>query len=666
MLKPSRRGVTMSRHPALAYRPDIDGLRAVAVIAVLLFHYRFAPVWGGFAGVDVFFVISGFLITTIIRRDMANGEFSLASFYDRRVRRIVPALFAMVAIVVAATAIIFLPADFRRFAQSAGALAVFMSNMEFWRELGYFDVNGQAKPLLHTWSVSVEEQYYLFFPLLLLALRSLRVRAALLVVGLLFCASLFFCIWCAVHAPSVGFFWIFPRFWQLALGAILAMAPVNLSNRLCSMLGVAALAVMVLAFGFLNARLPYPGYLALVPSLAAAALIASGQKGQGPAYRLLALPPLVWVGRISYSLYLWHWPLWVLLTYFIGHIPTLPERLALILLSFLLGYMSWRFIEQPFRRRRVLPERANLFAMAAAASAAIVVISMGVFVGRGLPQRFTAQVQGIARYEAELDRIKNPCFSRSEADVEAGHLCVLGARDRKPSFLLWGDSHAGAISAALGEAARKSGISGYNAAFAGCPPIVATGFESEIASCPSLNELVFQRALRDDIDTVIMTEYWPAHMKGTSFPVAVEEFAPEDSKHEKNLEAMRIATFARNLEQTVKKLSVAGKRVILIMDVPEAGWPVPERLAIARRWGWRPPDQPSREAYLQRQVDFFAMAARMRDRYGAELVFPHTLLCATGTCILWRGDTPYYYDDNHLSDEGAHMLMPLFLKIFKP
>ena len=311
----------------LRYRADIDGLRAIAVLPVVLFHFGFSTFAGGFVGVDVFFVISGFLITSLIVVEIDESRFSIVRFYERRIRRIFPALFLVIIVTSIASAIILLPNDLKRYAKSVVAADWFFSNFEFWREAGYFDVDAHQKPLLHTWSLAVEEQFYLIFPpFLLLAARYLR-RRYLLIIMPIFVLSLTFSIWAVYAKPSLAFYLTPSRMWEIMLGAWLALIPWEAGKRfippsgygLLTLLGIGMIAYGVFTF---SANTPFPGAMALLPCGGAALVIFGGQNHPSMVSRLLATGPLVFVGKISYSLYLWHWPLIVLAAYpFAGETP---------------------------------------------------------------------------------------------------------------------------------------------------------------------------------------------------------------------------------------------------------------------------------------------------------------------------------------------------------
>lgn len=327
------------------YRPDIDGLRAIAVLAVVLHHLSAPLLPGGYVGVDVFFVISGYLITSIISREMAEGRFSFASFYERRARRIFPALFAVLAATLVASYALLLPSDMMSTLRAALGTVFFGSNIVFWREMkeGYFAATDLAlNPLLHTWSLSVEEQFYVFFPvLLLLCYRFTRQQ----VVPVLLFSAMVSLVGAAllVSSKSVAVFFLSPfRAWELLAGSLLALhtVPPLRSRMLRELIAAAGLLAIVVACFVYDGGTTFPGLAALAPVLGTAALIHAGASGPSLAARLLQLPPMVWVGLISYSLYLWHWPLIVLTRYATGFEPITPHIPMLFVASLVLAYLS--------------------------------------------------------------------------------------------------------------------------------------------------------------------------------------------------------------------------------------------------------------------------------------------------------------------------------------
>jgi len=335
----------------LAYRRDIDGLRAIAVLAVVLFHFGVPGITGGFVGVDVFFVISGFLITSIIWRERQAGRFSFIDFWARRARRILPALFVMIAATLAVGWFLLAPKDYEELGRSAHYQVTFTSNLLFSRQHGYFDASSDIKPLLHTWSLAVEEQFYIFFPLLL-ALLSSRLKHWRLALFAVLLVSFGMSVWAVQHEPQKAFFLLHLRAWELLAGAMLAVQPKRewrASPALAQGVSLASLALILIAVLGYDAKTPFPGATALLPVLGVVGLIwANGQQPTWVA-RLLGTRIMVGIGLISYSWYLWHWPVFVYANYAAVDGLSALELAGLMLLSLVLGYLSWRFVETPFR-----------------------------------------------------------------------------------------------------------------------------------------------------------------------------------------------------------------------------------------------------------------------------------------------------------------------------
>lgn len=410
----------------IQHRPEIDGLRAIAVLPVVLFHADFQAFAGGFVGVDVFFVVSGYLITSIILAEQQSGTFTLASFYERRARRILPALMVVVLACLPFAWVLMLPHQMREFSESVAGVGLFLSNFVFWRQGGYFGAAAELKPLLHTWSLAVEEQYYIVFPLLLIALRKANRRnvAALLFVAAM--TSLALAEFAARRHGTAHFFLTLPRIWEILVGALcayrLALSP-QPAWRPPAGLDALGLALILLAVAVLDRDSPYPGVLALLPTLGAALIILFA----GPETlvgRLLSIRLLVWIGLISYSVYLWHQPVFAF-----ARLATDGELGAVSLLglsaaSLALGYLSWRFVERPFRDRRNF-SRNTVFALAGLACAAIATTGASGVATEGFLFRFPAGDRNLlvaldtdrnrdyvtARFDAVLNRPFEPGVS---------------------------------------------------------------------------------------------------------------------------------------------------------------------------------------------------------------------------------------------------------------
>ncbi|MFB1487937.1 MULTISPECIES: acyltransferase family protein [unclassified Thiocapsa] len=630
-------------HP---YRADIDGLRALAILPVVLYHADVPGFGGGFVGVDVFFVISGYLITSIIARELQTGCFSLAHFYERRVRRILPALFAVLLASALAAALILYPGDARGFARSLIAATLFVSSIFFNRESGYFDQDAELKPLLHTWSLSVEEIFYILYPLLLWLVwsRGRMTRIALVgaIAALSFAASV---IALRLDPDSTAAFFLpHLRAWELLIGALVALAPLRLPrgrvfSDLISILGLILIAWPVHAY---SQGTVFPGLAALSPCLGAALLIVAGQRRPSLIGRGLSWRPIVLIGLISYSLYLWHWPIFVFARHLMGPDLSLGVSLLLVSASLILALLSWRFIERPFRGRSGVLPRPLLFG--AAALAAVIFVGIGVHGERtdGWLGRYPPELATILAATDDRDPRQPECES-VRADT-AG--CRYGDPDAPPVVALFGDSHAATYATLLGELALERGTSVLSLAMPICPP--ALGWQGEPLSwredCERFQQLALERIITTpSIHTVVLSGRYRIY--------------PFDHPDSGLIEAMDAA---------IDALAAAGKRVVLVYPVPEPGVDVPRVLAEALLEGQDPEGvgQP-----LEQLMEDNRWVTAALDGLGAQTplirLHPHRILCPDGQCLFYRDGQVLYYDDNHLSVSGVRLLRPLFAPLFR-
>jgi peptidoglycan/LPS O-acetylase OafA/YrhL len=439
---------------AKEYRPDIDGLRAIAVLAVLGYHYGL-PMPGGFTGVDVFFVISGYLITAGLVADIRSGRFSILNFYDRRIRRIWPALIVMLACSMVAGYALQMPGDYKDLSASAASASLGASNFYFLWNTGYFDQRAELMPLLHTWSLAVEEQFYLFWPPTLFLIARLRKKSSVLLLAVLTAIGFIASIVWFHYDPKSAFFNAVPRAWELTLGALLVFAP-PLSRTVGSVATIAGLAVIFSGFANLSAA-SFPGASALYPCIGATFVVwpRSERAGRGarpgyahPADWLGCLSP---IGLISYSLYLWHWPVFVFFRVWNNNLqPSAHEAAALVVLSILISILSYRFIERPFRRGLWHPTFSVWAGLAG--SAAVFVVAMAVHSSDGAPGRLPAQVQAVSSLRVMLDW---PC---PEQPGPFGTGCGLGDLKATRLGLALGDSEMEVLLPILDVAGRNAGV----------------------------------------------------------------------------------------------------------------------------------------------------------------------------------------------------------------
>jgi len=650
----------------MVYRPDIDGLRAVAIVPVVLFHAGIAPFAGGFVGVDVFFVISGYLIASFILTGIQSGKFSLWNFYLRRIRRIFPALFTMMAASAAIGALLLTPHAYRRLGESIVATSLFSSNILFWLQSGYFATPLEQRPLLHTWSLGVEEQFYLIFPLLLMVLCRFF-PARLIGVTLTLCLISFGVNVLTVNShPSFAFFLAPSRIWELFTGVLLAagaLAPPRSSewSEAAGFLGAALIGCAI--FGF-SQYTPFPGFAALAPTAGTALIIWAGMGGKGTITRLLSRPGPVLVGKISYSLYLWHFPLLAFAAYmFIGGTSPLL-RLAIIAVSMVLAFASWLYIEQPVRQGRgILGQREAVFAAAAAAMALFSGFGLTAHFADGFPSRINGRGEQIVASEKDFNPDRGACLQFDDSiDFARRPVCAFGVADAQPEFALWGDSHAESLRAGFDVAAKKSERAGIFFGTAGCIPEL--GIERDNAGCTLGNEAVAAHLMSlPEIRVVILSGRWGLWAEGSPYRGEVGKLVILTSTSGTPME--NHAAFAEGLEAAIAKLTAAGKQIWLVGPIPEIGYDVPRAFHLGLLGIPQSVDiRPSVQDFTKRQSFVFDVFAKMAKKYAVQTVWPHHYLCDAGFCAVQKNGVPLYIDDQHLTRSAATSMAAVFDPIF--
>jgi peptidoglycan/LPS O-acetylase OafA/YrhL len=625
------------------YRAEIDGLRALAVLAVILFHAGLG-VQGGYVGVDVFFVISGYLITGLILQDMEQGKFSLRAFWERRIRRIMPPLVAMLLVTLAAGWLLLLAEDFKELGQSAVAQALLLSNVFLWRESGYFEQSADLKPLLHTWSLAVEEQFYLFFPLVLVALRKFFPSLLRPLLLLLLVTSLVIGIYWCRTIPEAGFYLLPSRAWELLIGALLAMSPCTFSPSrrwLPELLGVAGLGMILYAVFAFSTRTRFPGEAALLPCLGSALVIACGTRSM--AGRLLALPWLVGLGLVSYSLYLWHWPLLVFSKYWASVPLTVWQRILLLTATGILAALSWKWVEQPFRKRVVCGSRRSIYAFAAVCSGLMLALGCALHFLHGMPARIPAAAQIYAAGRSDS-------LFRKEVSLEQaqrGDFVILGGKEqRPPGVLVWGDSHAMALLPVMDELCKDNGVQGFAAVHYQTPPLLSylpAGPYSLKDKTPLFGAAVLDFVRSKKIPRVVLTASWNYYFE-----------ADNGSK------------IRQALLDTVTALKNIGANVWVMEDVPNQPFDVPRRLAAEVMFYHGDvnliglPLTTHRSDSVQQHEVLQSLAPQHYTLLDPASVF----LNPQGLCRVAANGRALYTDSSHLSTQGARFLRPLVTSIF--
>ncbi|NTU67259.1 MAG: acyltransferase [Chlorobiaceae bacterium] len=652
----------------MTYRKDIDGLRAVAVLAVVLYHAGIPGFSGGYVGVDVFFVISGFLITSIILKDIHASRFSVALFYERRIRRIFPALFPVIFCSMVAGGMLFYSDSYRDFGTSMMATTLFTSNILFWKEADYFAASALTKPLLHTWSLSVEEQFYIFFPLLLAAIhRFLKGRYLPVILSL---AVLSFLI--GVYSTQmfrVAAFYLLPtRAWELLAGSVISLGIIPVPKRMAwknleSIIGFGLVLSGIFMYDDLTL---FPGVAALAPVAGTTMIIHSGIDTGGFLHRIFSFRPMVFIGLISYSLYLWHWPILVFVKYTVFRDLTVGEIALMLLAIFIAASASYLFVEQPFRRGKTLPaDRKQLFGLALLIMAATTSAGFFIRYQNGMPYRYP---------EAELKTdsiIQNmstdPQWLNFDANIReiekldnGGVPAVIGAENTPRVFVLWGDSHAKSLVTALSESARSFGVSGYDIAIGN---VIRPLLGMETNGSPTGTEARFNQSVIDfvkahpEIKVVILAGYWTANRR-LSDVSGKYHGAPSTEQ-----------LMETGLVRTVDALLALGRQVVLVNDLPILKDDPRRFLYVAFRFNHEPdfsPIAPSFEDYQHTNRYFLTLFDTLAMRPGVKVVRLESMLYDKNQRLMvMRQGASLYVDDDHLSTIGSKYVSPLFDPVFR-
>lgn len=635
-------------------RRDIDGLRALAVIPVVLFHFGFSTFSGGFVGVDVFFVISGFLITSILFREISAQRFSFVDFWARRARRILPALSVVLLVTLALGWLLLTAKDFSELGRTVRYQSLFISNILFMREDGYFQPASDMKPLLHTWSLAVEEQYYIFFPLLMVVLmRHVRHWRWMLFAVLLISFGLNIAY--IDRKPDFTFFSLPTRAWELLCGAMLAVLPARkhaVRPWLAQSVGAAGLAAVLLAVFTFDRGTVFPGWAALLPVLGATALIWSGGQGSTWAGQLLSARVFVWIGLLSYSFYLWHWPVFVYANAISIDGVQRWEAVGWILLALGLAWLSWRFVELPFREKLLLAGRKHVLVGGLMAMAVLAVTGSVVRSQEGFPQRLTGKALEYAQArEWRAGQMKCMLVTK---DKKLDKACLLGGNQEVPATrLVWGDSHAAALMPAIESGARREGRPVWLYSMSACPPILS---DDPRQRCKDFNEQTMEQVRRLQIKDVVLASNWSLYVYGR------EDGDKKVLLNAHDNTAQSEARMASAIEARVAAIRATGAQVWLFKEVPLQRKGAISRLTSLARIGrsaeglGRPLDEHlARQHFLSGLFDSMSAADP-----GVHVIDPTPLMCADEVCSIEVNGHSKYKDEDHLSDTGSARLSPLF------
>lgn len=627
-----------SQRQSSDFRFEINALRAFAVLAVMAYHFGVPGFSGGFAGVDVFFVISGFLISSQVLSASERNAFSFGSFYNSRLRRIFPALFVVVVVCLVWGWLFDLPKEYINTNRHAVSALFFVSNIAFDGERGYFDAAAHTKALLHTWSLAVEGQFYIFLPVFLIVTQRFAKRYLFLITSIVLMIAGGWALYINQIAPGKGFYLLFCRIWEFLIGVMLAtcgMRKLNATAR--NIVSILSVVLLISSLFLIDSSKPWPGIWTLIPTVAAAMLIAAGNAGA--TRNLLGAWPLQRVGDMSYSLYLWHWPVWVFsnsLLSMLGRALHWADQFGMLLLSFLLAGLSWRFIEQPIRLQRQYWTNKRIVSLALIGTFFVFSFALANVAMNGMSFRLPAYVQRAAD-ATFINTPRDECFRRGDSTKNAPEqFCVFGAIDSAtPELVLWGDSHANQYLTVISDAASRNNVAGIIATQSACSARKVESKAIANSACEKFNQEVYQYVVSHaEIKTMILGKWWA------------------DINNEPLL------TLIRDL---VKQ----GKKVILIGALPSPGFDVPER------WSKQQIRAGQAINFMVTPVSSQSLSLTIREKTMSELlpflqdgsviyIDPLKRLCDSKECRLVEDGSSNFRDESHLSHSSTMRFMPDF------
>jgi peptidoglycan/LPS O-acetylase OafA/YrhL len=615
-------------------------MRAVAVLLVLLFHFSLLNVVNaGFLGVDVFFVISGFLITSIILKDLEAGSFSFSTFYLGRIRRLAPSLFIVLIVVILLGSCWLFPNELVELSKQVLASQLYVANFYYWRTVNYFGLGVHEVYLLHTWSLAVEEQFYLLYPALVWFLRRHFVRHFWLVILIGFVVSFSLNLMFVVAKPEATFYLLPTRAWELLAGALaLPLAAkctqVRIANEGIGLLGAALIIVGISCY---RSDYHVPGDYALLPTLGATCLLVSGRGGYTATARLLSAKPLVHLGRISYSLYLIHWPVNVFASQLIDDY-SLQWRVVMFGLSIVLAELIYFAIETPTRQRKYFRTSNGLLRGYSGGIVVTVFVVSAVLVSHGLPRRYSAEVLHMANFVNDKTTPLTECETVPVAFESAKDSCRLGMPGKRATWLIYGDSHAWSAQAVFDKWLKINDQSGLLIFRHACPPVNAVHFIDTRDSCFIFNQSVTRLIEGNpEVTNIVLVSTWKWPMEGLL-----------DSAGSPLGKATSIQLFTDSFLRTIEHLNDIGRRVYVWEPVPGGRRSVPLELADALRERRPPKIEFSLTEYISDNELFFDALKRSRPWLQGTFSPAHTL-CSTGQCVVESDQTPLYFDNAHIS-----------------
>jgi peptidoglycan/LPS O-acetylase OafA/YrhL len=671
----------------MIYRKEIDGIRAIAIILVIAYHTNFKIFQGGFIGVDIFFVISGYLITKIIIDELNEDKFKLYDFYERRARRILPALLVVMILTLVVAYYWMLPFDMVDMARSCLGALLFISNILFWRETGYFTTVAELKPMLHTWSLAVEEQYYILFPIFMALIWGKNNNIKKIIFIIFIALSFVLSIWGSIYKPIPNFYLLPTRIWEILIGGYIALTKIspkhlNGENEInkpvlhCNILSIVGVSMIAFSFANLNKTSKHPGLETIIPVLGVALLIAFGN-GKTIVGKILSIKQFTYIGLISYSLYLWHVPIFSLTRYRIGREPNYIEYIVLIIITIIISHISYKYIEIKFRNKNIKVGLLKNYLLGLISLVLMIICS--IYYTDGFKNKINKELNVAIYPEKTLEWKDCKLTPLTKSGALVG--CEFGDSTSEKIAILYGDSHAQALYSSLDDKFKNESIKGIRVYVKGCPVIPGVIEVSQIEKGIELNKKCLEgqnelyKYIRENIQFIIISIRWtkqlyPINGKIESYGydngeggreyLSYNEYVTinEEGKINDNEVGKRKAII-----ELLNQLNKLNKKIILIGPIPEVGWDLPKYNYIKYL----------NEGAIQKYISTSAMQYNARNEFilkifqneidkleNIKYIEAENIYCnieEKGRCSVQVEGMPLYYDSNHLSNLGAERLV---------
>ena len=667
----------------MTYRKDIDCLRGISVLAVILYHFKFDYFSGGYLGVDIFFVISGFLITSIILKEMSLEKFSIITFYERRIRRLFPALIVVIITTFFLFEMIFLETEIKKLVNSIISTILFYANFYFQDIGSYFSPLNEQQPFLHTWSLSIEEQFYLFFPIfLVLFFKKINLVFILTFLFALFSISLsqfggnlklsypyiensfsFFAL------PQFAFYFTLTRIWEILAGCLLALfifkSKKNFENKYLVFLGYLLIFLSIFLF---DRNTLHPSIITLIPIIGTLLVLAYSSENFNckGVFVLFNNFILLKVGLISYSLYLWHQPIYQFFNqiYFLD--TNNLAKFLIIFLLLILSFFSFKFIEQPFRDKKKISQK-NIFIFYILSTVLIILFCFYSLHLRDFSKKYSNLVYDISNSSRYYENNNFNCSTSAENYISPDDACILG-NEQKIELALIGDSHLDLISIELEKELTLLGVSAYQFSYGGCvPSLNLKVYNDKRYTCNRyFTEVLNKLENETNIKKIVLFSRWSFNLKGERFnnqeggieigsghyfiPIQTDILLEKKKRQE---------IILKNIEIFIKKIKNLDKDIYIVMPTPEMGWEIPNNLARVLHFKNKIEKNTlsiSKKVFSERNREIYEFFINLKKNYNLNLIYPNDIFCDNLRCYSHKNNIPLFFDDDHLNMEGAKLL----------